>query len=107
MDHKPLVEIFEKDIATLSQQIQCIPLKIHQYRVRILYKLGPEIFIADWLSRQNYKENKDATICGMDIRVDATQTSVNVPECMLVQQIQQTTAQDEHLQQLKEFIIAC
>ena len=29
-DHKPLVSIFKKDVATLSQWIQCILLKIHQ-----------------------------------------------------------------------------
>ena len=41
MDHKPLVVIFKKDIATLSQQIQHILLRIYQYRVRILYKPAP------------------------------------------------------------------
>ena len=45
-------------------------------------------------------------IHGMDIRVDAIQTSTNVPEYMSIQQIQQATAQDEHLQQLKGYIIA-
>ena len=43
-DHKPLVAIFKKDVATLSQR------RIHQYWVKILYKPGPKIFIADWLS---------------------------------------------------------
>ena len=105
-DHKPHIGIFKKDVTTLSESIQCILLRIHKYRVTILYKPGPEIFIADWLSRQNHKENKDAAIHGMDIRVDAIQASMNVPECMLVQQIQQATALDEHLQQLKGFIIA-
>ena len=84
-DHKALVAIFMKDIATLSQQIQCILLRIHQYRGRILYKLGQEIFIPDWLSLQNHKENKDEAICDMDIRVDAIQTSTNVLDCMSVQ----------------------
>ena len=50
-DHKPLISMFKKDIATLSQHIQCILLKIHQYRVKIIYKPSPKIFIADWLSR--------------------------------------------------------
>ena len=50
-DHKPLVSMFKKDVATL---LQCILLKIHQYRVQIIYKPGPEIFIADWLSRPNH-----------------------------------------------------
>ena len=43
-DHKPLVSMFKKGVATLSQCIQCILLKIHQYRVQIIYKPGPEIF---------------------------------------------------------------
>ena len=39
--------------------------------VQILYKLGPKIFIADWLSHHNHKENRDKPIQGIDIRVDA------------------------------------
>ena len=42
--HKPLVAIFKKDVATLSQHIQHILLKIHQYRVQIIYKSGPQDF---------------------------------------------------------------
>ena len=42
----------------------------------------------------------------MDVRVDAIQVAMNVSEYMSVQQIQRATAQDEHLQQLKGFIIA-
>ena len=44
-DHKPLVAICKKDVATLSQRIQQILLRIHQYRVRIIYKPGPYVFI--------------------------------------------------------------
>ena len=61
-DHKALVAILKKDVAMLSQCIQHILLKIHQYRVQILYKPGPEIFIADWLSQHNHKEGKDEPI---------------------------------------------
>ena len=50
-------------------------------------------------------ENKDEEIHGMDIRVDVIQTSMNVPECMSIQQIQQSPAQEEHLQWLKGYII--
>ena len=61
-DHKPLVAMFKKDVAMLSQHIQHILLKIHQYRVQIIYKPGPDIFIADWLSRHNHVEGKDKPI---------------------------------------------
>ena len=60
----------------------------------------PELFIADWLSQHNHMENKDEEIHGMHIRVDAVQMSMNVPECMSIQQIQQATAQDKYLQWL-------
>ena len=51
----------------LSQQMQCILLKIHQYRVQILCKPGPEIFIAYWLSWHNHEEGKDEPIWDMDM----------------------------------------
>ena len=79
---------------------------IHQYRVQILYKPRPEIFIADWLPLHNHKENKDDPIQGMDIRVDAIQSVNDVPECMSISQIQQAIAKDEHLQWLKNNIIS-
>ena len=96
-NHKPLVAILKKDAATLSQRIQCILLRIHQFSVRILYKPGPDLFITDWLSRHNHTENKDAEIPGIDIKVDAIQTATNIPDCMSVPQVQQATAQDNHL----------
>ena len=104
-DHKPLVSMFKKDVATLSQCIQCILLKIHQYRVQIIYKPGPEIFIADWLSRHNHMEGKDKPIKGMDIQVDAIQAVMEMPECISVVEIQQASSIDNHLQQLKGIII--
>ena len=64
----------------LSQCIQHILLKMHQYRVQILYKPGPELFIADWLSWHNLKEGTDEPIQDMDIRVDAIQSTIDIPE---------------------------
>ena len=61
-------------------------------------KLGPELFIMDWLSRHSHKQNKDEEICGMDVRVDTLQISTDIPKCMSITQIQQATMQDEHLQ---------
>ena len=71
----------------LSQHIQHILLKIHQYRVQIIYKPGPDIFIADWLSRHNHIEGKDKPIKDMDIQVDAIQSATDVPECVSVVEI--------------------
>ena len=56
------------------------------------------MFITDWLSRQNYKENKDAEI-------PSIQTTTNISDCMIIHELQQAMLQDEHLQCLKEHII--
>ena len=57
--HKPLVAIMGKDVSMLSQCLWCIILCIHQYRVHILYKPGPKLYIADWVSCHKHEENKD------------------------------------------------
>ena len=106
MDHKLLVFMFKKDVAMLLQCIQCILLKIHQYRVQIMYKPGPDIFIADWLSRHNHIEGKDKLIEDMDVQVDAIQSTTDMPECVSIVEIQQALAHDDHLQILKSFIIS-
>ena len=81
-----------------------ILLKIHIYRVQIIYKPGPEIFIADWLLRHNHTEGKAKPIKGMDVQVDAIQTATDMPECISMAEIQQALSLDNHLQQLKGII---
>ena len=100
-DHKPLVAIYKKNVATLLQYIQCILLKIHQYRVQIIYKYGPEILTADWLSQHNHEEGKDKPIKDMDITKDAIQTVTDIPQCVSISHSQQASVQDKHIQCLK------
>ena len=90
-DHKLLVAIFKKDVSMLSQCIQCIFLKIHQYSVQIIYKSGPKIFIVDWLFQHNHEEGKDKPIKDMGIRIDAIQSVTDIPECVSIVQMQQAS----------------
>ena len=57
-----------------------------------------KIFIANWPSYHNHKEIKEKPIQGMNIRVDAIQSMIDVTECIPISQIQQVTMQDGHLQ---------
>ena len=41
----------------------------------------------------------------MKLTIDALYTSTDIPACMSIQDIQEATNQDDHLQQLKEYII--
>ena len=49
-DHKLLVAIFKKDVVMLSQKLQCILFRIHQYRIWIIYIPRLDLLLADWLS---------------------------------------------------------
>ena len=104
-DHKPLIAIFKEDVATLSQRSQQILLRIHQYRVRIIYKLRPDLFKADLLSRQNHNENRDEENKGMEISINVIQLMTNVPGCMTFSELKEATSEDQHLQHLMEYII--
>ena len=42
----------------------------------------------------------------MDIQVDAIQSATDMPECVSMAEIQQASAQDNHFQELKNFIIS-
>ena len=97
-DHKLLVSMFKKGVATLSQCIQHMLLKIHQHRVQIIYKPGPEIFYEEWLLRHNHMEGKDKPIKGMDIQVDTIQAITEMLECISVVEIEQASSTDNHLQ---------
>ena len=42
----------------------------------------------------------------MEIQVDAIQTATDMPECLSMTELQQASSQDDHLQKLKNIIIA-
>ena len=100
-DHKPLIAILKEPWQHYHSAYTIFYKKIHQYRVQILYKPRPEIFIVDWLSHHNHKEGKYEPIRDMDIRVYVRQSATDSLECISISQIQYTTVQEEHLQSLK------
>ena len=66
-----------------------------------MYKPGPDIFIADWLSRHNHVQGKDKLIEDMVIQVDTIQSTADMLECVSMVEIQQVSAWDDYLQILK------
>ena len=48
--------------------------------------------MADWLFRQNHNENKDTEIPGLQLSINAIQTATNIPECMIMSELQQATS---------------
>ena len=80
-DHKPLVEIFKKDVANLLHRLQRILLCIQQYKIKILYSSGPQLFIAAMLSRHDQTINKDEEIPRMN-NINVIGTCPDILQCI-------------------------
>ena len=104
-NHNLLVAIINKDVTMLSQQLQHIMLPIHQHRVHSIYKHGPDLYIVYWLSLNNHTENRNQEIIGINLSVHVISTSVNIPVCTSIEDIQTATHKDADLQKLKSYII--
>ena len=50
--------------------------------------LGPDPYIADWLSRQKYAESKDKQITDMQLCIKTTDATTNIHACMTIQDAQ-------------------
>jgi len=50
-DHKPLQIIFKKSILTAPQRLQRMLLRLQRYNLRVTYKPGSQMYLADHLSR--------------------------------------------------------
>lgn len=50
-DHKPLETIFKKDLHSISPRLQRMRLKMLNYKLKITYKPGKQMYISDTLSR--------------------------------------------------------
>ena len=66
-----------------------------------MYKLDPGLYTLHWLLRQN----KDEEIAGMNLSTDAVNTMTDIPACISIQDIQEATQNDIHLQALRKHII--
>ena len=59
----------------------------------------------DWLSHNNHAENRDQEIAGMSVNVNVISASVNMLVCTSIEDKQAAACRDEHLQDLKTYII--
>ena len=81
-DNKPLIAIFKKICGrlvteTTKNNIMHPPI----YNIRILYKIGLQLFIGDWLSRHNHEIGKDEEIHRTGTSINTIETCMNIPEC--------------------------
>ena len=73
--------------------------------VCIICKPGPDMYIVDWLSHSNHKENRNQEIAEMSVNMNSISSLVNMLACMSIEDIHATTCDDAHLQEVKVYVI--
>ena len=63
------------------------------------------MYIADWLSQSNHREDTDQEILDMNIRMHAISTSVNIPICTSIEDVKAVIWHDANLQRPKSYIV--
>ena len=115
-DHKPLVNIFNKPLLSAPRRLQRMLLQLQKYNLKLVYKPGKELFIADTLSRAFL--SSDTTQEKMKSEVLAVRQEEylikSVEEIDMVEflpitaerlaELREKTERDESLQQLKQVI---
>ena len=61
-DHKPLETIFKKQLEKAPARLQNMLLKLQKYNIKVVYKKGKEMYLADTLSRAYPSGTKDVFV---------------------------------------------
>jgi hypothetical protein len=112
-DHKPLEAIFVKPLTAAPKRLQGMLLRLQKYNLKVRYKKGTEMFIADTLSRAplpevgppgNCLRPEKEDVCRVDVEQINASEFIRVSDDGL-RSIQRETEADAKLQRLKEIVL--
>ena len=112
-DHKPLEAIFGKPLTAAPKRLQGMLLRLQKYNLKVRYKKGTEMFIADTLSRAplpdvgppgNCLRPEKEDVCRVDVEQINASEFIRVSDDGL-RSIQRETEADAKLQRLKEIVL--
>ena len=107
-DHKPLESIFRKSLLDAPSRLQRMLLRLQRYNLEVGYKPGPQIFIADHLSRASIREtgpqDEEFQVFAVEVEGMGPLNSVKISSERLAQ-LQKATEQDPIMQTLKTTIL--
>ena len=103
-DHKPLEIIAKKPLAAAPKRLQRLVMRLTQYDVEIKYRRGPEMYLADTLSRAYLPQEHYPGKADQEVeRVRSVNfLSKSQPQ---IQEIREESAKDVVLQTLKATIL--
>ena len=101
-DHKPLIDIMAKPLATAPKRLQRLMIRLSQYDVEIRYLPGTEMYLADTLSRAYVPSNERSPT---EEEVEKIHLMDALPISQKTrQQIRQATADDATLQSVMQYV---
>uniref|UniRef100_A0A0A9Y5C8 RNA-directed DNA polymerase n=1 Tax=Lygus hesperus TaxID=30085 RepID=A0A0A9Y5C8_LYGHE len=103
-DHKPLQSLFKQDLAKIPARLRRMRLQLFLYQLDVIYIPGKDLILADFLSR-NLGTN-DSEGCHnyvSDKYVHAVASNISGSQ-QILQKFRDSTALDETLQQLLQFV---
>ena len=103
-DHKPLEMIAKKPLAAAPKRLQRLMMRLMQYDVEIKYRRGPDMYLADTLSRAYVPHEHHPGKADQEVeRIHSVNfLSVSEPQ---IQEIREETSRDAILQSLKAVIL--
>ena len=105
-DHQPFVSIAMKPLASTPKRLQRLLLQLQNYDVKICYKPGKEMVLADTLSRaslSSHNGNRSETEKDTEVVHMANHLAISDQQ---LQYIQQATSNDETLKDVMRIIVA-
>ncbi|XP_062594195.1 uncharacterized protein K02A2.6-like [Saccostrea cucullata] len=103
-DHKPLQSIFQKPLLAAPLRLQRLLLAVQKYDLKIEYKPGKLMFVADALSRHYLDETREELIPEVDVNnITLNRHLPMSPD--RYKEFQQETSQDQTLQQLLNTVL--
>ena len=113
-DHKPLETIMKKPLHKAPKRLQRMMLALQKYDLKVTYKPGRHLYIADTLSRAYINSDKEAKSYGEVRQVNDMQQKdpeeINLLKYLPISEerlseIRQKTKEDPELQKLKQVIM--
>ena len=107
-DHKSLQSIFKKSPLKAPCRLQRMMLRLQRYNLDVTYKPGPQIYIADHLSRTSMSDSgtpdKEFQVFALELEGIGPLSIVKISSERLAQ-LQKATEQDPVMQTLKTTIL--
>lgn len=103
-DHKPLESIFENPLYQATIQLQRKLLRLWRYTLKVTYKPGKGLHIADDLGRAYFQEQKEELL-GEELEVNWVTPQLPISQLPIPDGFRKATADDPEMQMLRDITI--